>query len=82
MHFLYGSKKGVNRRLVATFGSQQQLLAYVRWGDFEVPSASTEASSSKRLAPWRARRLGGFHASRYPTKIRTKSLYNPTPSML
>lgn len=25
------SKKGVERRLVATFGSEQQLQAYVRW---------------------------------------------------
>src|SRR6478609_623016 len=31
MHYLYGSKPGVDRRLVATFGSEQQLLAYVRW---------------------------------------------------
>ena len=31
MHYLYGSKKGVERRLVATFGSEQQLLAYVNW---------------------------------------------------
>lgn len=30
MHYLYGFKKGV-RRLAATFSSQQQLLAYVRW---------------------------------------------------
>ncbi len=31
MHYLYGSKAGVARRLVATFGSEQQLLAYVGW---------------------------------------------------
>ncbi len=31
MHFLYGSKKRVDRRLVATFGSEPQLLAYVSW---------------------------------------------------
>lgn len=31
MHYLYGSKKGLERRLVATFGSEQQLLAYVGW---------------------------------------------------
>ena len=31
MHFLYGSKKGAARRLVATFGSEQQLLVYVNW---------------------------------------------------
>ena len=31
MHYLYGSKRGGPLRLVATFGSEQQLLAYVRW---------------------------------------------------
>lgn len=31
MYYLYGSKKGVERRLVATLGSEQQLLAYVGW---------------------------------------------------
>ena len=31
MYYLYGSKKGVQRRLTAMFGSEQQLLAYVRW---------------------------------------------------
>jgi len=31
MHYLYGSKPGVARRLVATFDSEAQLLAYVGW---------------------------------------------------
>ena len=31
MHYLYGSKRGMPRKLVATFDSQQQLLAYVNW---------------------------------------------------
>ncbi len=31
MHYLYGSKRSGLRRLVATLGSEQQLLAYVRW---------------------------------------------------
>jgi hypothetical protein len=35
MHYLYGSKKGGQRRLVATFGSEQQLLAYVRWATLQ-----------------------------------------------
>jgi hypothetical protein len=35
MQYLYGSKKGVARRLVATFGSEQQLQAYVRWATLE-----------------------------------------------
>jgi hypothetical protein len=31
MHYLYGSKSAIDRKLVATFDSEQQLLAYVRW---------------------------------------------------
>ena len=31
MHYLYGSKTGGPRRLVAVFDGEQQLLAYVRW---------------------------------------------------
>lgn len=35
VYFLYGSKRDVERRLVATFGSEQQLLAYVGWATLE-----------------------------------------------
>jgi hypothetical protein len=31
MHYLYASKPRVERKLVATFDSEQQLLAYVNW---------------------------------------------------
>lgn len=31
MYYLYGAKRDVPRKLVATFDSEQQLLAYVRW---------------------------------------------------
>jgi hypothetical protein len=31
MYYLYGSKPGVPRKLVATFDSEPQLLAYVGW---------------------------------------------------
>src|SRR5262245_50726055 len=51
MHYLYGSKSGVPRMLVATFGSEQQLLAYVRWatlaesnGFYKFEQGSTLAS--------------------------------------
>jgi hypothetical protein len=33
MRYLYGAKKGIARKLVATFDSEQQLLAYVSLGD-------------------------------------------------
>jgi hypothetical protein len=31
MHYLYASKRGAPLRLVATFDSEPQLRAYVRW---------------------------------------------------
>ena len=31
MQYLYGSKRNVDRRLVATFDSEQQMRAYIRW---------------------------------------------------
>ncbi len=31
MSYLYGSKTGAPKKLVATFDSEEQLLAYVRW---------------------------------------------------
>lgn len=41
MHYLYGIKADGTRRLVATFGSEQQLLAYVRWATLEEHSDGT-----------------------------------------
>jgi hypothetical protein len=35
MHYLYAAKKSRPLRLVATFGSEQQLLAYVRWATLQ-----------------------------------------------
>ena len=80
MHFLYGSKREGPPQLVATFGSEQQLLAYVRWatlqdlghrrGKFEQGSAlaSCDAwqSSTEPLTDEQA----------------TSVVHNPTPSML
>ena len=60
MRYLYGSKKGIARKLVATFDSEQQLLAYVRWatlkasanqaGKFEQGSALASYSSWEQAA--------------------------------
>ena len=35
MRYLYGSKRGGPEKLVATFGSEQQLAAYVRWATLQ-----------------------------------------------
>jgi hypothetical protein len=80
MHYLYGSKKGVVRRLVATFGSEQQLLAYVRWAtlqDFGQQRGKFEQGSA----------LVGYEAWEHSTLPLTDedgsgALHNPTPSML
>jgi hypothetical protein len=55
VRYPYGSKKDLARKLVATFDSEQQLLAYVRWatlvpaghqaGKFEQGSALASYSS-------------------------------------
>lgn len=80
MHYLYGSKKGVARMLVATFDSEQQLLAYVRWatlmpvgkqaGKFEQGSALASYSS------W------AHSANPLTDDDEQAVIHNPSPSML
>ena len=80
MHYLYGSKRGVPRRLVATFDSEPQLLAYVRWAtlqDFGDHRGKFEQGSA--LAGY-----GAWEHSSAPLSDEATSdtLHNPTPSML
>ena len=80
MHYLYASKKGVERRLVATFGSEQQLLAYVRWAtlkDYGEHRGKFEQQSA----------LASYDAWEHSTEPLTDEdasevNYNPSPSML
>jgi hypothetical protein len=80
MHFLYGSKKGVERRLVATFSSEPQLLAYVRWATLE-PTGERSGKFEQGSA------LAGYNSwerSHEPLTNDDASAveHNPTPSML
>ena len=80
MHYLYGSKKGVPRRLVATFSSEQQLLAYVRW-------ATLEELGDRRGKFEQGSALAGYGAWEQSTEPLASDeagtvLHNPTPSML
>jgi hypothetical protein len=80
MHYLYGSKKGVPRRLVATFGSEQQLLTYVRW-------ATLEDLGSQRGKFEQGSALAGYEVWEHSTESLTAedprdTPFNPTPSML
>lgn len=80
MHYLYGSKKGTDRRLVATFGSEQQLLAYVRWATLQdLGEHRGKFEQGSVLASYNA----WEHSEEPLTEEDPESvLHNPTPSML
>jgi hypothetical protein len=80
MHYLYGSKPGVGRRLVATFSSEQQLLAYVRWATLEEAGQQTgKFEQGSALAGY-----SGWESSASPLNNEDTAAvdHNPTPSML
>ncbi|WP_425613614.1 hypothetical protein NA78x_003449 [Anatilimnocola sp. NA78] len=80
MHFLYGSKRNVSRRLVATFGSEQQLLSYVRWATLQdLGDRRGKFEQGSALASYDA-----WESSEEPlTQEDEKAVdHNPTPSML
>lgn len=79
MHYLYGLRKSGPRHLVATFDSEQQLLAYVGWAtlqDFGNHRGRFEQGSA--LASYEA----WERATEPLTEDTTVSIHNPTPSML
>lgn len=80
MYYLYGIKRGTSRRLVAMFGSEQQLRAYVRWATLENHGERSgkfeQGSALASFEAWEmsATPLTGDDPENAP--------YNPTPSML
>jgi hypothetical protein len=80
MYYLYGLKQGGGRRLAATFGSEQQLLAYVRWATLESKGEQRGKFEQKSaLASYDA-----WERSDEPLTDEDASevVFNPTPSML
>ena len=80
MHYLYGSKARAARRLVATFGSEQQLLAYVRW-------AILEQLGERRAKFEQGSALAGYDSWDHGTNPLTDDdesavEHNPSPHML
>jgi hypothetical protein len=47
MRYLYGSKRGGTPRLVATFASEPQLLAYARWATLEFHGEQSDKYEQK-----------------------------------
>ncbi len=80
MHYLYGSKPSKPRRLVATFGSEQQLLAYVRWATLQsLGNQRGKFEQGSALASYEA----WEHAAEPLTDENASAVvHNPTPSML
>lgn len=80
MYYLYGSKPGIDRALVATFDSQQQLLAYAGWATLD-----KNADGSSRFEQGSA--LAGYRRwEQSPTALTPDDpdhvMHNPSPAML
>jgi hypothetical protein len=80
MYYLYGLKTGADRKLVATFDSEEQLLAYVGWATLKRnPDGTCKFEQGSALAGFRR-----WEAS--PTPVTNDDpnsvFHNPTPSML
>jgi len=79
MYHLYGSKPGVPQRLVATFGSEQQLLAYANWATLSQQAVISKFEQQSALAGYQ-----DWSWSLEPLTDDDVTLVdnNPTPSML
>jgi hypothetical protein len=79
MHYLYGAKQGIERKLVATFGSEQQLLAYVRWATLSEQQGVFRFEQQSALAGY----VRWSQSDSPLTDDDAESVvHNPTPTML
>lgn len=80
MHYLYASKPGVNRKLVATFDSEPQLRAYVGWATLATHSdGAAKFEQGSALASYQR-----WEESSSPLDAQNAEavVHNPSPSML
>jgi hypothetical protein len=78
MWCLYGLQPGQPRKLVATFDSEQQLLAYVQWATLSQRGDGTLNFEQKTpLTGYR-----GFEHERCPDPGPFDLPHNPSPGML
>jgi len=80
MNYLYGSKRGIPRKLVATFDSEPQLLAYVGWATLKAnPDGSKKFEQGSALSGYE----NWSQATAPLTDDDPKDVFhNPSPSML
>lgn len=79
MYYLYGAKAGADKTLRATFASEQQLQAYVRWATLSQSEGKSKFEQGSALV--------GCQTWSYSTELETTDnpesvAHNPTPSML
>jgi hypothetical protein len=81
MHYLYGSKPGEKIKLVATFESEPQLLAYTRWATLK-----TNSDGAGKFEQGSALAGGYVHWDHSPSPLTDDDprdvIHNPTPNML
>jgi hypothetical protein len=80
MRYLYGIKPSKPKKLVATFDSQPQLLAYVRWATLqENPDGTAKFEQGSPLVGY-----SRWEESDKPLTEDddTQVVHNPSPSML
>lgn len=80
MHYLYGSKQGGSRRLLATFDSEPALRSYVRW-------ATLKSLGEQRGKFEQGSVLAGYDAWEQSATPLTDEdaigvVHSPTPTML
>lgn len=79
MHYLYGSKRGSERKLVATFDGEQQLLAYVRWATLSERDGICKFEQGSSLAGYQQ----WAHSAQPLTEDDATAVeHNPSPNML
>ncbi len=79
MYYLYGTKGGLVRKLVATFDSEQQLLAYVRWATLSEKAGSFKFEQGSPLVGYRG---WDYSDSPQTDDDPAATVHNPSPSML
>jgi len=80
MFFLYGSRPEVSRKLVATFDSEEQLLAYVGWSKLRtLPDGTSTFEQGSALS-----RYDRWETSSVPldNDDPNEVPFNPSPSRL
>ncbi len=79
MYYLYGSRPGAPKRLVATFDSEAQLLAYVRWATLSIRDGRCIFEKGSSLAGYQEY----SYSDQPPPSADIASVeHNPSPNML